>query len=356
MPRSRPTTNRKGKAMQVFAPRMTWKVAENPGEKLTAVVQLLYKLALGFILNQVGYYFFVTMYYLVFENGFVKPGYDNPHLALLSVSHVVVIHGVRHVIWVAKPWYVWFRHDVIRGAGEYLFRIGFAVLALTDPLSARRQAGEHTRAAEWMARYLPFIPNEAQGRPTGPIQLALTPLTSYIAGIPGIGIMFGLEGLLWTLQHQTAHWHGGALGAIASGVNSTAVWYGGFAPKAAGIVGGLMFAKFIYMKIAVDFQDLMVYWFRHHTWEPHFPLPATFRAYYLSGQGNPVKRTGWVTPILVALPMLLLIADYVGLYIIVHAQTTLQTHTIFSLWGGHMITNPAWAHMLFTHAGVHFLL
>lgn len=281
------------------------------------------------------------------------------HIAIW-VAVAVYFLSTQKIPWVTYhwnhllPWSWWtpVRHDIRNGILEGELASGAAIVAFANGYRAEAvsKLGRffgwlmgYTSKQGWADSVMCFlhIPNMHQGRKTSFWQYLFVLPSVLLAGIPGnlLGflIFYGIKPGILAMLH---HWHvflngwgvtaagGGGIGAVEANLTRAS-----FDAKVIGVLGTLFFARRVFLKVGIDFNDFLaeehaaryvklmgVKLGRVRDWlaRPRWPLPATYRAAVWHEvieceEGENVKRSGshvmrWAT--LALLPLLLWAAWY----------------------------------------------
>jgi hypothetical protein len=290
----------------VFKPQVFWP-ASSFADKIRVVLQFAYKAGLGYVLNIVGLGFFAFAYYMSTQNPAVQPHWNAP-LWIVSIGALAAWTLTRHLL--------------VRGAGEWLFRLTFGWLAFTNPLSKGRQRPDQPTFV-WAMDKAWVIPSEAEGTNIPwyrrLVQIVLAPFTVFVASAPGLLVVFGAYLLIGLFDSSLYD-------SLAANV-----------PKYAATLGAIMFGRMVFSQLAVTFQAMVIDLFKDHDWPMKWwmGIPAQVRAYYNSDLSPRFGRgTWWRGPVLVIFPVLVLLGWIVGNWIL-HNVPYLGSHTIFSAVGFH---------------------
>lgn len=278
--------------------------------------QLAYKLVFGYLMNLLGYKFFVFLYYLFFQNPVLKPIFDNPIIIWHWLEH---FWTHRYGISTPPDWYVTIRHFCERDAMEWTLRGVFFWIGFVVATSRKRQWRQHGRVAVWLSKPK-VIPTEVQDYPTRWWQWPFLPPAMILGALPIILVVFGL-GELAVLFHWVTYAY-----LIANG------------PKYAGIVAAILVVHHLTDKVAIDQNYDVVEFYRRRPRGPRFPWPATIRSLYTSGMTRPGsnpddKQHPFARLVIVAVA--LLIGYYVGTYVLANSTGWLAKNTLYGLSGYH---------------------
>jgi hypothetical protein len=214
------------------------------------------------------------------------------------------------------------RHDVRNGIWEGQFASGAAIIAFAN--AYRNPSGSKlSRLAGWLMGYTSEpdwadkvmialrMPNMHQTYRKGALkgELKRTTVLQYVfaffsvllAGLPGnllgfayfYGIKPGILDLIHTAHLHLYGWSVTAAGGTGAGATEANLARAGFDAKVIGILGTFFFARRVFLKIGIDYQDFLAE--EHATryianrraelgrlrnWltRPRWPLPATYRA------------------------------------------------------------------------------
>lgn len=289
---------------RVWHPEVFWPDS-TIGEKVRKIGQVLWKAFLGYWLNVVFLGFFAFCYYMGTQNPAINSHWDAP-------------------VWIVSagllPLWTWVRHLIVRDAGEWLFRLSGGWLAFTNPLSPGRQHGESNGFQRALEK-TKVIPSEAEPDEVPwyrrLAQLVLSPLSVYVAALPGLLVVFGAVALI---------------GLFNSHLYATIIEK---APNYAATLGALMFGKMVFSKLAIAFQALLIDLFNDHDWEMKWWMgfPSTIRSYQASGRSPQFEGAAWWRgPILVTGLAVIFGGFLVGHWILGNIDY-LGTHTLFSQVG-----------------------
>ncbi len=271
--------------------------------------QLILRLFWAYVLGHVFAYMWVAVYYIVTQNHVVKPIWDD---------YIV-------------PWPL-LRH-FIRDYTEALLATTVVWFALYNRWSRHNQRAKFTIPERVFDRI--GLPSRAQREPTHRWQYIWSLPMTVLASAPGAGVAF--VGL-YLLDHYERVLRGALhshekLSAHASLTDKYFFLFKSDAPiKLAGVLGGLFFARVVFLKIAGDGQRMFAQqralkWMHaQHFWtrfwaKPRWPLPTPYRAEYkmtlsdllwFANRGYPTPQPNqWIRRIqLLTVPVVLVLAYY----------------------------------------------
>jgi hypothetical protein len=212
------------------------------------------------------------------------------------------------------PWSWWtpVRHDIRNGILEGELAAGAAIIAFAnglrpEPVSRmQRFTGwlmGYTAKPDWADRFMLFlhIPDMHQGRKTSLWQYILALPSVLLMGIPGnlLGFAYfyaikpGILDLLHRIHVHLYGWGVTAAGGSGTGAVEANLTRASFDAKVIGVLGTFFFARRVFLKVGVDYQDFLAEEhaaryvslmgkalgrFRDWLARPRWPLPATYRA------------------------------------------------------------------------------
>lgn len=248
-------------------------------------------------------------------------GYAIPmgHIAVW-IAVAIYFLATQKVPWITYHWnhllpFSWWpdvRHDIRNGLIEGELASGAAIIAFAnakrpEPKGAfGRFAGlllGYTTKQGWADKVMCFlhIPNMHQQRKTTVLQYIFVIPSVLLAGIPGnlfgfaffYGIKPGIIDLLHKLHVHLMGWGVTAAGGTGATAAEANLARAGFDAKVIGILGTLFFARRVFLKVGLDYQEFLgelhaeryvhdqgatLGGFRAWLARPRWPLPATYRA------------------------------------------------------------------------------